>query len=104
MHIKYNDELPIKHINWNKEVQDDFESFLVTAELLDYGLQKSASKKDHKFNKYCFKLRNKKMIVILFKFSELETIDSISVLTKTKDQVFTNNQFTEAISFMKSVL
>lgn len=105
MHITYNKEFHLKHENWTDEIKDNFESFLTIASLLEYNLQKTTSNNDNKFNRHVIKLKSKnKLIVVIFDISKNSTIDLISVLTKTKDQVFTNNQFTEAISFMKSVL
>ncbi|MNY25989.1 hypothetical protein D3C86_1598070 [compost metagenome] len=89
---------------WIQEIQDDFESFLVTATMLGYDLKKSTSNDPIKRNRYYIKLKNKKLIIILFDFSEFKTIDSISVLTQKNERVFTNNQFQEAIDFMKSLL
>ncbi|MNM48964.1 hypothetical protein D3C76_225990 [compost metagenome] len=103
MRIIYNKEFHLEHKNWTKEIIENFESFLVTAALLEYSLQKSTAYTAH-INRYYIKLKNKKLIIILFDFSEFKTIDSISVLTQKNERVFTNNQFQEAIDFMKSLL
>ncbi|MNJ90360.1 hypothetical protein D3C87_79560 [compost metagenome] len=93
----------IEHNLWTQEVQDNFESLIVTATIFDYRLHYSKSVSLYGNLRLSFISENKR-INMYFKLNRTEILEIRITSTHAAGKVFEPDFFDVAIEFAKSLL